>query len=687
MKKGLVVAALAGVTAISASAFPAKGTYPIFDNQRLERPQGMRQVSAADFKIDLKRVAALDRPTLLGAAANLRRFGEFLATDPQGRKLWERAAEGAAATVNRWDFNRKGFGANRYIYNVGQLRQLSLMYTLTGNRELGDFLRGHILQIARLPIEFWLHSELRGYNREKPCGALETSSVTGAMAAAMSLVGDELFSPAERKEINAAIRNKGFIPLRNWLEVNAAAVNNFVAVIATGYLQGGRYFNDEAAVKYAIQRLRAYLDKSIEDDGSYGEGSGYLSYPMTTMLPAAVLLTPEERRELYGSCGFKNSSKWLAYLHFFNREADGSMKRDRMLFSDNGGGISNSLYLLAAHCYQDPLAVYIGDMLNSKNWQYDSFATAQLSFMLGLDQMPAGKSPEELKLPLVSSFSSGESFIRSGWEPDSVVLGMMRSCRVKTGNSHRHPESNSIAMGAFGEYFIVLPGSASYRSPIHKDWDCSTRSANTVLVDGQNQRAVSNSRTKFLMARQFAGFDLLAQDAARSYRTKLSRGLRAVVYLRDIQTFVVIDDFKAASGDHSFETRLHFFNRDKAAEIKELGKGRYLIERPLANLAVAESASRPIEFSQTKGYMHTLGSRDYSPGGPGEGFSGSSLGLYAKTVDKVNSVVFFTVLQPLRKDARALPVEFSANSVKVGEKMVKLVNGSLEIGGERVKLY
>src|SRR5690606_22410516 len=108
-------------------------------------------------------------------------------------------AENVSVVLNQWDFNRKGFGGNRYVYRVQQLERLSLIYLFTGQRELGQFIRGHLLQIAALPMDFWLHAELRGHDSKHPMGDIETSTLCSITSMTLSAATD-LFSSAEREK-------------------------------------------------------------------------------------------------------------------------------------------------------------------------------------------------------------------------------------------------------------------------------------------------------------------------------------------------------------------------------------------------------------------------------------------------------------------------------------------------------
>ncbi len=668
-----------------------KPKYPVYDNQRIAKPEGIRELSAKDFKIDPARVRALKRQkNSFGPIGILGRLGEYFMNDKAGQSMWRGLTSRAARIVNQWDFVRSRFGAQRYTYATGSLRSLALIYAMTGNPELGRFIRMHMLQIADLPMEFWLHSELRGYHQPKPRGALETSALSETVAKVLSTVGDELFSAKEKKHIEEALREKGHNTLRNWVEYNRERVtNNFMAVIASGLFVSADYFKDAETSALALNSLKNYLEKSIEDDGSYGEGPSYFAYPVGAMVGAVGLMTPDERASLYGRSALRNSSRWMASQYFYSTSDKGKLVPMRLAFGDNGylASPNAKIMLLFANCYNDPLAVWLIETFkNNPNWRNETLDTLLLNLAFGKSRDVAAKSPQELDLPLLGIFDNGETIMRGSWQPDAPVLGMKASRPCKVNYGHNRPESNSIAFAAYGEYFVVQPNSASYRSPIHKSWDCSTKSANTVLVDGMDQglREVK-ANAKQLVVEETPDYLLAAQDSANCHRIKINRAVRIALLLRKLDTVVLIDRYEAPR-PHKYEALLHFFNRDEASKLDERGEGSFVLTRPRADLAVFIGSDQELKFRTAPGYMHRS-ARDYSPGGPNEGKLGSSLELGAAPSDKVQDVTFFTVLQPLKKGKQPLPVELKGDTLSIGNEKISFKSGKLTVNGAAKQIF
>ena len=667
-----------------------RAEFPIYDNQRIAKPEGIRDVSAADFKIDLGRVAEFDQGSFYGRPGTLTSLAKLLMTKPYD-KLWQIKAERAAQVVNQWDFIRRGFATQRYISATYDLMDLSLVYAFSGNPELGKFIKMHALQVSRLPLDFWCHAELRGCNPKHPVGGLETAHLSVMMSKVLSLVGDALFSPEEKKELETALMEKGHKVTTNWLErvKPGSTVNNWAAVIATGNVFSSKYFKDETNLQRSLGIMKYYLDSTIEDDGSYGEGISYFSYPLSTLMSSFPILTKEEIREVFGESYLRHTPQWLASTYFFNKSGDNVPITMKAAFGDNGyfGKPSPTLTVTTAYLYKDRLMPYLMKRLDSPDWYSKSWGALYYSILLGLDNFDNVSSPEELKMPLLRSFDSGETVIRKSWRDNDPVLVMKRQLRSKVGYAHARPESNSIAMAAYGEYFVVLPSSASYRSPIHRDYDCSTRSANAIMVDNQDQlltNAPGNAEVTLL--EDTPEFSIAVQESAPRYAVPMRNALRAVVFIKALDTYVLIDRYAAKSGTHRYDARLHFFNRDDAAKLDDRGAGNFYLTRPLADLAVFIGGDTELEFKTAPGYMHNA-SRDYSPGGVNEGKPGSALELTASNREPIQNITMFTVLQPVRKNAAPVAVSLHEGVLKVGEVELKLQNGELELYGKTFRIF
>ncbi len=657
--------------------------FPVYGDLRLTRPADIPYFEADAFKVDPARIDSYPDGIIYGDQRALRRLGIYLLNDPEGRELWKRQAENTAGILNQWDLNRTGFSATRYIYSIVQLENLSLVYLLSGHQALGQFLRGHILQIADLPYEFWLHAELRGYDPEHPLGMIETAAVTTAISVALSASGN-LFSPDEKARIESALQNKGLQPCLNWLK--SPKLSNFTAVISSGAFAAARYFNDSSAKEKARQAMVGYVNASMEEDGSYGEGTGYFNYPIGALLSAVLCMTLPERQSTFSTSGLRYSSVWQVYPYLFNINQEQKPEPTVLHYGDNSywGPPSVAVNQLLASLYRDSLAVWLMKKFDRKH----DFKEVLLAFSDEADPV-APMSPGQYGLPLQNVFNSGDCYIRSTWADNGIVLGMRSGNGSRVRFNHQRAELHSITMGAYGEYLVVSPGSASYRSPLHYLYDYTTRAANTITIDNKNQlfpgkglnqwsREIDNSsfwvsgepKAEVIVSKIGKMADLLVSEAADAYAPAMKRARRSVLFVRDPGYFVIIDELEAAGNStHQFSYRLHFNNRDGNGKLTQTGSGHWVLQRPRAELGISVFSGAPLSYQVGEGYMHGP-ARDYSPGGENEGKPGSAIELTASNTNPAGGMIFYSVLFPVEKGERIQPARHSRNIINVGEDKI-----------------
>lgn len=689
MRRALLI--IVSLTLFVTSYAQNNAQYPIYSDFSLPDPGKSTKLNKDDLVVT---DAFLDRyPEGIPVASReqLQQLYNYLKNNPDGQKEWNGYASLTARVVSAWSIkSNSGFGADRYIYALGNLKNVSWVYIFTGNPLVGEFIRANLAKMASLPITFWLHSELRGYDEEHPRGALETAALNIMLAYAVPAVKADM-SEEEYKAITEAWYERGHIPAFNWLD-NLRA-NNWTAQIGCGILYSAKFFDDALARMRGLNAMKYYADATIETDGSYAEGYGYFSYPVEQLFSAALVMTPKEIQSAFGSSSLKGSMTWRIYGHLFDIEEDGTPGAMRISFGDNPYGNremyaadKTSLFMMLV--YKDGVAKWIRSKYGSRNCLDGILLQAKLP-----SQTVPTISPMGAKLPLVKAFEDGENYIRSSWNDEGIVLAM------KTGDggsrvdySHNRPELNNIAMGAFGEYLIVTPGAASYRSKVHVEYDVCTRSANTITIDGMNQKSpmwpmYQEGRwdNRNVVVRDTSHADLtrcealpdggaiLVSDAKGIYHIEMSEATRSVRFIPvgDGGFFIVRDKMATADGStHHFDYRYHIFNRDEKTIITGNSCKTLKIEREKADLYIAVFSPVKLKFKKENGYMHHPIGRDYSENGPKQGFPGSAIGL-DWSVD-ASGLDITAVLYPVRKGERSPKIKITAGEVVVNGKHYSL---------------
>lgn len=646
----------------------------IFDDYSVPRPDKSTELTLDDLRITTKYLDLYPEGIPTADREGLEIIYKYYTEDIQGKKDWSGMRKMAVKVISSWDLHRAI--NKRYIYAVPILKKIAMLYIFTGNELLSDFLRAHLAKLADLPIEFWVHAEIRKYNPQKPKGYIETSYINSTLGFLLAAVKKDM-TPEELNAIETAWYEKGHIPALNWLETPNNS--NFTAVISNGALYSSKYFNDKRGWDLAVKGLKHYIGVTIEADGSDSEGYSYYSYPAGQMAQAALIMTPEEISEVFGDAAIRHTMSWRVYGHLFEINENGKPGSMRINYADNqyAPGVYGKSDLPSAFSmivFNDGIAAWIREKYHQ---------TTSLNQMLLEAKFPGKKvkptSPQDARLPLMRVFDNGDCFIRSSWDDNSIVMAMKAGDGgARIGYAHNRPELNSIAMGAYGEYLIVTSGCASYRSPLRHSYDITTRAANTVTIDGMNQRFHYNSDVKppFVQGEPHAivskrdilddGSVLLRSDVLDIYHIDMKEAFRAVRYIPKGDFFIVTDRLVPKDGlTHRYDYRLHIFNRDKKTVIVD-DKGKIRIERPKADLYIATNFGATAEFKINDGYLHGPSKRDYDPDGPNQGFPGSAKELEWTVNDKVLNAV--AVIFPKPAGTFSPKISFKENSVTVNGK-------------------
>lgn len=649
----------------------------IYNDYSIPLPEGK---TLADMKITKDDLQLTDKyldlypEGVIDADRNtLQALYEYYKNDPSGQKEWESIQDRALKAIPAWDIHK--LINKRYIYSVSRLTPLAMLYIFTGNEAVSDFVRGHLSKMASLPIDFWIHAELHKLFPEKPQGYIETSYMNQAFPILLQAVRRNM-SEEEYRTVTEAWYEKGYKSGQNWLEAHVVPQGNFTAVIANGVLCAAKYFKDEAVMNEAIRHLKMYMDMCILPDGSNFEGYSYFDYPARQLFNACLVMTPEQIKGAFADCSLKSVSRWRISGMLLGKDEDGLPGQFHIIYGDNPSKVqrwrsSDITTWLCTYICEDNLSAWIAKHFEQKK----SASLLKLQCKLGGKDI-GPKSPEELGLPLMSTFQSGDCYIRSGWGDDDVILGLKQITGDKEKQLYYHsrPEINSINLGAYGDYIICNAASASYRSPIRQEHDVRTWRANVIAVDGKDQFFPDNAFKKtgcygFPTAQIVRketlpdGGCILSNEAKDAYATPMKQATRTIKYVPQGRFYIVKDIMIPEDGEkHRFDHRLFIFNHDGKTSITKAGQMMH-ITRPRSELYIALQSSSKLNLEYRDAYIHGLGGRDYDPDGPNQGKLGSAIGLQW-SCDAPNLEVT-TILYPKHPGERAPKIKFSKGKVTV----------------------
>ena len=155
------------------------------------------------------------------------------------------------------------------------LTDAALIHAVRPSVAVDEWLRASVLDIVRRSIAEWSGPPFRSYGGGEMVGNLETGHLTWGIAIAYDLASD-LFSPAEGAEIFGALREKGLLPCRRFLE-NTTNFHNWNCVLFAGFTVAAAVLGDENSLAYANEWLPVAEDH-FQKDGSYGESLQYSNY-------------------------------------------------------------------------------------------------------------------------------------------------------------------------------------------------------------------------------------------------------------------------------------------------------------------------------------------------------------------------------------------------------------------------
>ncbi|CCH53459.1 hypothetical protein BN8_02556 [Fibrisoma limi BUZ 3] len=393
------------------------------------------------------------------------------------------------------------------------LSDAAMQHALEPTEELAAWLRSTTLTIARRPVGDWVGPWFRSH-AEPLTGHLETAHVCWGVAAVLDLAGD-VFTDAEQAEVREMLYKKGIVLCRRWLQKNSHLAN-WRGIMASGALvasaalgaAGDPAAGDPAAGDPDDNLLDEFtpelarMAQAFQPDGSYGESLQYGNYLANALMLAYESLVrkyPVQATQLDVSA-YSRGMNWMAQsmlyrkpMQAWNIHSGSDEPRARAVnFNDSAALFrpSGDLLLHIAVRYDDPLQAGLARWLFQEYYEPGptqgphDLASFGMRNDWGFLTLPlltkAGQSvsPAAADLPLTTSFSNGNAFVRDAWRGRSVLA-------VQGGNNdgvyapgHLQGDLNSFMLVHNRERLLVDPGHSCYRNLIH-GLESSTQTHNT----------------------------------------------------------------------------------------------------------------------------------------------------------------------------------------------------------------
>jgi len=200
---------------------------------------------------------------------------------------------------------------------------------------------------------------------------------------------------------------------------------------------------------------------------------------------------------------------------------------------------------------------------NNPYWQWYADAhgpthppTDHVGFIRGRMPTPDAKPPTDL--PTSRCFRGiGQAMLNTNLLNAENNVEIIFKSSPFGSQSHGYEAQNAFLLYAFGERLLIRTGRRdSYGSEHHRHWMWSTRSVNTITVNGEGQETHSNQPqgqiTGFYTSDRF---DYVAGEAAPAYAGRLNQFTRHILFFKP--DLILICDALSAPAPSSFAWWLH----------------------------------------------------------------------------------------------------------------------------------
>jgi len=278
-------------------------------------------------------------------------------------------------------------------------------------------------------------------------------------------------------------------------------------------------------------------------------------------------------------------SYWLSYQHRFTwwadvmREALGINAFDKPYYARAGyyamyllppgktsGGFGDLCAGKTAASTRSLMSVFAAQAQNP-HWQWyvnQLGGTANdrgyIGFMRGALPQVSPQAPHDL--PSSQVFAGiGQAFLNTQIVDarESVQIAF-KSSPFGT-QSHGYEANNAFLLWAHGKRLLIRSGRRdSYGSDHHRNWMWSTRSVNSITVNGQGQRRRSAAALGEIVSfNTTSDIDIVVGEAGRAYENPLERFTRAVIFIKP--ELMIVYDRLAAPNPSTYDYWLHALHK------------------------------------------------------------------------------------------------------------------------------
>lgn len=537
-----------------------------------------------------------------------------------------------------------------------RMSDASFVYGVEKEERLGRWVHDRTMELVRLSIDEWIGPWYRINLRQRKAGALETSHITLGVCEAYENAR-ELFTQEEQQEIREALRTKGMLLCRKFVDEIYEGKNgfNWFMVLLNGYGTTAVVLDEQEEIEHAkelFNRIALFYNKD-----SYGESVQYSNYASLHLaFLAETLIRSGYARdgELPINC-YGNLMEWyVASIQRMKYDESFDCQVPRTFaFGDSSNlfrPTGNLLAHVAVHLKEkNPklagLAAWLFEKVYSQEKpMMDELATFgffnQFAYhcILMYPDMSKPLSPEEAGLPLSIRFDIGHILIRDKWVEPNMALAISAGYEPLGVSVHRHLDQNSFQLTIGKERMLIDPGHCCYR--LHTQQRSKDEiSHNTISLRYQDklvrQREVESEKgrgeasvyNRLLVNTQFQDVQVIISDASGLYENPIKKAVR--IWIVRVPDMVILCDYVQSEEPVELITRLVVNNRDNQLNMERHSSEFLTLTRKDSALEVhqaysladgtIESPTLSFDWSFLHNYYHPL------PNQSGQGKEGSAL--------------------------------------------------------------
>ncbi len=542
-----------------------------------------------------------------------------------------------------------------------RMSDAAFLYHMERDQRLGKWIHDRTMEIVERPADDWIGPWYRTRNAAYQQSTLETAHIILAVCEAYINVS-ELFSEQETVEIRAALKEKGMIPCRRFLDVRWSqgvggtwTIGNWSAVALNGYGTAAVVLGEEAEREHLLE-LEVFFSRMYNRD-SYGESQQYSNYASLHLSYLHRVLMKAgwaEMSQLHTGC-YVGLTEW--YVYNFQRmkyvpEYEAVLPRS-FAFGDSSNLFRPTADILAriavwakrSHPKEAGLAAWLLQTIyREEKGLPDELATFgflnQFAYdtILMLPDMAEPITPREAGLPLRKEFEVGHIIARDDWQDAKMSLALAAGYKPLRVSGHRHRDQNSFQLSVGAERMLIDPGHCCYRLAAQKkSMDESSHNMiyirykdNVLQQKTVREGNVWEDRTpgnQLLVLEEWKGMTIVVSDASDMYEQPVERAVRIWIFRLPYGVWVI--DRVLAKEPVILGTSLVLNNRDNCLKTEVITAGEMLFQRKEESLH-ARVLSNQVDGTETEvklkydwtylhDYYHPL------PNQAGQGKEGSAL--------------------------------------------------------------